>query len=215
MDIAVFITYVGLAVAVFIYITLWFLMAVYVKRIDIIDIAWGLGFIYIAILTLLITQQLDTVQLLAALFVTIWGTRLFLHIGTRLVRGKEDRRYAVYRKKWGNNFWQKTYTNIFLVQGLCMLFISSAVIAIITSQHAVNTVLVIAGFTIWGFGILFEAIADHQLRKFVQKILEKLWTKVYGSIVVIPITSGKSRLGWVLVLWQAVFQHGGGCWVLL
>jgi steroid 5-alpha reductase family enzyme len=217
MDISVFVTYLGITVAVFIYITLWFLMAMYVKRIDIIDIAWGLGFIYIAVLALLITQQFDTVQLLATLFVAIWGLRLFLHIGTRLVKGKEDRRYTEFRKKWGDSFWQKTYTNIFLVQGLCMLLISSVSIAIITSETEASAVLAVIGFAIWGFGIIFEAFADYQLRKFVAKnkgkvMSEGLWkysrhpnyfgeitTWLGAGIVAVSVGAWWGLLGFVII----------------
>ena len=167
MDTSLLVIACSVTAAVFLYMTLWFAMAFYVKRIDIIDCAWGLGFIYVALITLYIDGRFEPIQLLTVLFTAIWGIRLFVHILSRLVKKPEDKRYTAFRKKWGDNFWSKTYTNIFLVQGVLLLLISSATIATITSHHAPLLVVSVIGFSIWTFGIVFEAISDYQLRQFV------------------------------------------------
>lgn len=160
--------YLGLAFALIIYITTWFVLANYLKRIDIIDMAWALGFLFVAFLSLLLYGSTTTAGYLAVLFVAIWSIRLFLHILSRIATHKEDKRYAYYRKKWGAQFWQNTYTNIYLVQAVLILLVSTAPIAIITSNNDIFLPLAIIGFVVWGFGIVFESVADYQLRRFVQ-----------------------------------------------
>lgn len=151
------------------YMTLWFVLAYYTKKIVVIDFAWGLGFVYIAIFTLLFFGNYQFIPLLAALFVTVWGLRLAAHLGARIAKNGEDKRYETFKQKWGEHMWRKAYVRMFLLQGVLMLLISSATIAIITSQQPVVVPVAALGFSVWGFGIIFEAIADLQLKRFVAK----------------------------------------------
>lgn len=166
-SILAFLPIVGLAVIL--YMTLWFFLARYAKRIDVIDLAWGLGFVYVAIFTLIFTGNYGWVQLLAALFVSVWGLRLASHIAIRLSKHGEDKRYVAFKEKWGTHIWAKAYVQMFLLQGLLLLLISSATIATLTSQSVVMVPLAIVGFIVWGFGITFEAVADYQLRAFLAR----------------------------------------------
>lgn len=164
---AIFLT---LLLAVWAYMTLWFGLARITQRTDLVDSAWGLGFIYIAWLAWALQDStFSLIKLMAAAFVSLWGLRLFVHIFSRNVRKKEDdHRYLVYREKWKANYWLTAYVKIFLLQGVLMLAISTTTIAIMTSSHSSLHWLAIVGFAIWGVGIVAEAEADNELSKFVK-----------------------------------------------
>lgn len=157
----------GLFIAVLGYMTAWFVIARLARRADVVDTAWGLGFVYVAWLAWLMVGKRGGIPLLTVLFVTVWGLRLAGHIFTRNIAKPEDHRYVAYRKKWGSDFWLNTYIRIFLLQGVLLLTIVSTVIASIDTNRPGSFVTII-GFAIWGVGIICEAVADYQLRQFVK-----------------------------------------------
>lgn len=149
--------------------TAWFIAARLTKRTDVVDSAWGLGFVFVAWIAWLLDSRQVDLRLLAVGFVSIWGIRLCAHITKRNLKKTEDYRYTAYREKWGDNYWLKAYVRIFLTQGFLLLVISLPVIAIMSVPHhpAVAWLLVI-GFIVWGGGIIFEAEADSELQKFIK-----------------------------------------------
>ena len=85
------------AALVFGYASLWFLVSVGVKRNDVADIAWGLGYLMICVY-LWLTQERTVVPMLVYTLVAIWALRLAVHIYLRN-RGKtEDFRYQQWRE---------------------------------------------------------------------------------------------------------------------
>lgn len=162
------VTLIALVTAVWGYMTAWFVLARLSNRTDVVDSAWGLGFVYLAWLFYAITEYRTSVKFWAAVFVSIWGLRLFAHITSRNLHKSEDYRYVAYREKWGDAYWQTAYTRIFMVQGILLALISVSTIAIMEANHPVTAWLAIAGFGLWGIGILFEAISDWQLRRFIR-----------------------------------------------
>lgn len=155
-------------IASLIYISLWYVLALRIKRIDIVDSAWGLGFVYIGLMSLLVQPTYGVVQTLTLALVAIWGVRLFAHITARNIKKTEDMRYVEYRRTWGNKFKLKAFTNIYLVQGLLIVLVSMPIIAIMNHPSSEFNSLLVAGFAVWIFGILFEIVADHQLRQFLK-----------------------------------------------
>lgn len=159
--------FLGLLVAVFGYMTAWFVVARLADRADVVDTAWGLGFVYVAWLAWLIREKPGGVPFWAVVLVTIWGVRLALHILQRNVKKAEDHRYVVFREKWRPHFWRNAYVRIFLLQGVLLLAIcSTAVASIIADAQASQLALV--GFAVWAMGIVCEAVADYQLGQFVK-----------------------------------------------
>jgi len=87
--------------AVLVYMLLWFIVSLVLKRNDVADIAWGGGFIVVALAVLVSRGVATDRAILVVTLVTIWGLRLALHIGLRN-RGKgEDARYRKWREEWG------------------------------------------------------------------------------------------------------------------
>lgn len=157
---------VAAAVAVFIYMSAVFGAALLAKDNSIVDIAWGPGFILVALLTLLIGRGSGPRQLLVTALVAIWGLRLAVHI-LRRKRGRgEDFRYAKWRRDWGRWFVPRSYFQVFMLQGVVLLLISYSIILINASPASRLGVLDALGAGVWAAGFFFEAVGDGQLERF-------------------------------------------------
>jgi len=155
------------AMVTLVYVTGWFLVALAIKRNDVADVAWGMGFVTASLAAFIKTGNYSFTAILVTILVTIWGLRLSWHIGLRNSKKSEDYRYKAWRDSWGKWFVLRTYFQVFLFQGFLMLLVVSPVFVIYT--HATSGVysLAIAGVLIWVFGFLFESIGDRQLKDFI------------------------------------------------
>ena len=151
------------------YMTFWFLVSQLRKRNDVADIAWGLGFMVVAIVNLIGNKTPSSASWLATILTTIWGFRLAFHIYLRN-RGKtEDFRYAQWRKDWGKWFVLRSYAQVFLLQGLLLLLVVQPVIITARLAHSVSvSAWLAAGILTWVFGFYFESVGDWQLTQFIK-----------------------------------------------
>jgi len=152
------------------YMTVWFFVALVKKDNSVADIAWGLGFVLVAAVTFLRRGSLFLPVLVTAL-VVIWGLRLAGHIFVRNRKRGEDPRYAEWRRKWGRSFVWRSYLQVFLLQGLFLLVISSPVVLVNTHRWesppgSAAYGFWLAGFLVWCVGFFFEAVGDSQLARF-------------------------------------------------
>lgn len=156
------------AIAVFIYMTLLFVIAVVKKDNSIVDIGWGVGFVLVALLTFFSTGSYMPRQILITALVVAWGSRLAGHIYLRN-RGKpEDFRYAAWRRKWGGWFYIRSFFQVFMLQGLLLLVIVFPVMIINACDCSGLLPLDFVGLGVWIFGFLFEAVGDRQLKMFIR-----------------------------------------------
>ena len=154
------------SIGVALYITSWYAASIVLQDASIVDIAWGLGFILIAIICNLYAGSNSVVFAISSLC-TIWGLRLSWHIYERKKkRPGEDFRYAAWRKNWGKNFWWRSYLQVFALQGFLMVVIALPLIWV-TYMEPLNTSLyTVLGALVWLLGFAFEGIADRQLQAF-------------------------------------------------
>lgn len=150
------------------YMTLGYIIALLLKRNDIADVVWGIGFIVVCASLYLRGYQNLTFLIIFAL-VFLWGIRLAIHIGTRLAKKSEDYRYKQWREEWGKYFLIKAYLQVFVLQGFFMFLISFPII--ISAIYGVNNLGLInyLGIFIWVIGFFFETVGDIQLRQFISK----------------------------------------------
>lgn len=158
---------VGIALlTIFIYMTLWYFVALIVKKNDIADIAWGLGFIVVC--SMLYIAGSKTPQFIIIFVLTaLWGTRLVLHIYFRNGGKDEDYRYKKRRQEWGKWFLIGTYVEVFLLQG-CLTFLISftAIYAAISPVTSIKVTSYV-GVLMWLIGFIFESSGDMQLSRFI------------------------------------------------
>ncbi|MBW6441444.1 DUF1295 domain-containing protein [Patescibacteria group bacterium] len=152
---------------IIVYMSLCFLFSRILKRTDFIDIAWGFGFILVALHTIITGQYSNIMSITTTLLVLIWGLRLSLHIYKRFKNSKEDPRYVDMKKKLNNSAF-KEYINIFLPQALLMYLVSLSISIINLFGSENYTHFYYLGVGVWIFGFIFESVADYQLKQFIK-----------------------------------------------
>lgn len=154
--------------------TAWFTASIVRRRNDIVDIAWGLGFVIVAWYAYIQNPQPGNLAKISLGLTTIWGLRLTLHIASRHLGKQEDFRYAGWRLEWGKFFFIRSYLQIFLLQGILLALVAIPItLTIGATTRADITAWAAAGVLTWAFGFYFEALGDWQLKKFMAKPANK------------------------------------------
>ena len=150
------------------YMTLIFFLALFKKNNGVVDIAWGLDFILVAAVVFALRGNGQPRQWLTVTLLVIWGGRLALHIYRRNRGREEDFRYAAWRRQWGDLFVIRSFTQIFMLQGLLLLPIIAPVLLIVGQVQPPLNLLDLLGIMVWLTGFSFETIGDRQLAAFVR-----------------------------------------------
>jgi len=148
------------------YMTIAYIIALIFKRNDLADVFWGLGFIVICF-SLYFRGYRTSYFILIFVLVWLWGTRLALHVLTRLIKKPEDYRYKKWREEWGKWFYVRTYLQVFILQGFFMFLISFPIIISAISGTQKLQLIQYLGVYIWIIGFIFETVGDIQLRQFI------------------------------------------------
>ncbi len=156
------------AASVIVYMTGWFIAAQIRGRNDIADVAWGLGFVLVAAVSLIAGHVFSARALLVSNLVLIWGLRLALHIHSRNRGRGEDPRYRKWREEWGTKFVLRSFLQVFMLQGMLLLMVAIPIIFVNQAPPALLGWLDLLGLAIWLFGFGFEAVGDWQLLKFIR-----------------------------------------------
>ncbi len=149
------------------FMTFVFFLAQLKEDNGIVDIAWGLGIILLALFTFYKYSSYQPRQVLITLLAVLWGLRLAVYVYFRK-RGKgENLRYKKWRKNWGDSFVIKSFLHIFFLQGIFMVIVSLPVL--VTNFHYGSDKLGLwdnLGVLIWSFGFIMETMSDLQLSRF-------------------------------------------------
>jgi steroid 5-alpha reductase family enzyme len=189
------------AFVIFLYMTVVFCLALIKKDNSIVDIAWGLGFIGVAILTFFLKEGWTNRHLIVTGLVIVWGTRLAIHIAIRNKGMGEDYRYEKWRQNWGRWFVLRSYFQIFILQGTFLIIIALPIMIVNFSYREDLTAIDFLGVGLWCIGFIFEAVGDYQLRQFKKRPENK------GKIITTNLwryTRHPNYFGEV-VLWWGVF----------
>jgi len=154
--------------AILVYMTGWFLVAQLKGRNDIADVAWGLGFIVAAAVSLLAAGLYPPRGVLVSALVLVWGVRLAVHIRARHRGRGEDRRYRQWREEWGRWFVVRSFFQVFILQGLLLVVVAVPIIYANGSASVPFGLLDLAGMLVWLTGFGFEALGDWQLLRFLR-----------------------------------------------
>jgi len=159
-------TLVNAIAAVLIFMTAMFVVAV--KRADnsIADVGWGIGFIMVAMIGLLLNDAGPRQYVVMGL-VALWGLRLSVRIFLRNRGRGEDFRYRKWREEWGRWFYVRSYLQVFVLQGVLMLVVSAPVLVLMSGGPLGCGPVSAVGLGIWIVGFLFEAVGDRQLDRFL------------------------------------------------
>jgi steroid 5-alpha reductase family enzyme len=133
----------------------------------IVDVAWGIGFTAVALVSLLASngEGDDARRVLVTLLTCVWGLRLAVHIARRGRGHGEDPRYEALLAKAPGSRDLYALRMVYLLQGALVWLVSLPVQA---AQYVPGplTGLTWAGTALWAFGLFFEAVGDAQLARF-------------------------------------------------
>ena len=151
--------------AVVLVLGLTLLVALRQGRHTVVDVAWGLGFVAIALTAFLAGDGDAGRSWLALTLTAVWGVRLAGHIYRRS-RGKgEDPRYVELLAKAPGSRTAFAVQRIYLTQGAVMWFVSLPVQVAMVQPDALGPVAW-AGAALWVVGSFFETVGDWQLERF-------------------------------------------------
>ncbi|QQM45638.1 DUF1295 domain-containing protein [Streptomyces liliifuscus] len=133
----------------------------------IVDVAWGLAFTAVAVVTFLASADTGDPgrRLLVTVLTAVWGMRLAAHIARRGRGHGEDPRYEALLSKAPGSRNLYALRIVYLLQGLLVWLVSLPVQA---AQYISGpmTLVAAAGACLWAVGMFFETIGDAQLARF-------------------------------------------------
>jgi steroid 5-alpha reductase family enzyme len=151
---------------VFAFIALGYSLSRVLRRNDIADSLWGLGFLALATLQLPSLWPEGWIQIMSFCLLGIWSLRLSIYLSLRNLAKAEDIRYRNWRKEWGKTEPQMAFLKVFLLQGLILGLVSLGPVWVIASEARMVEPLDFAGLTLILIGLLFEWSADGQLSQY-------------------------------------------------
>jgi len=166
---------IGVVTLLVLYFSIFYLIAQKKQNNSIVDIGWGLGFVLVALYSLLYSlfaQTLTLTQVTVTLLTTAWGLRLFIYISIRNFNKPEDFRYVEMRKKWKNPTID-AFFKVFMSQAGFMLIIALPIITAYLSNQEASLFTLIPGVLVFFIGLVFESVGDYQLRQFVKNKVNK------------------------------------------
>ena len=143
-----------------------FLIGRRIGRYNVVDAAWGVGFVAVAAVAAAVGTGERFRRILLLALVAVWGLRLAWHMIVKSAGKGEDPRY--HDLLHGDFSAGHVIRRVFLIQGAATWFVSLPLqlSAALGPTPAILRPLLIAGVAIWAVGLIFETVGDRQLRRF-------------------------------------------------
>lgn len=161
------------SVAVIFVVGITWLISLFKKDNSVMDIAYGVCFMAIALYTYV---QTDVPQDVRATAITVcvlaWGARLSYRIWKRNLKVGEDYRYRSWRLAWmekgSTYFYLRSFFQIFALQAVIVITIALPIVFANTISGPQFSFLNLLGFGIWMIGFYMQARADSELDYFLK-----------------------------------------------
>jgi steroid 5-alpha reductase family enzyme len=162
------------AVVVAVVLGVTFLVGERLGRHNVVDVAWGLAFVAVAVAVAVVGTGDPARRWLLAGLIGVWGLRLAIHLAVRSRGQGEDPRYEALLARSQKSRIVAVITKIYLLQGALVWFISLPIQLSATLPNRVSwpsmpgsgAWLAVVGVAIWCVGLFFEAVGDAQLHAF-------------------------------------------------
>jgi steroid 5-alpha reductase family enzyme len=138
------------------------------RKLTVVDTAWGIGFIAVAIVSVIVAGYGDGMpgpQAFLLLLVVIWGGRLAFHLQRRNAGQPEDPRYKELAESAGGSFADVALRRVFVPQGVAMWVVATPVMVGMNNEDT-GTLQAWLGLLVWAVGMFFETVGDYQLAQF-------------------------------------------------
>jgi steroid 5-alpha reductase family enzyme len=155
-----------------IHIIVWFMISIFLKRNDVADIGWGMGYVLLCMYHAF-TKPIHPVEGVCYLLTITWGIRLSVHLFNRNRHKSEDFRYLQWRRDWGSSFYVRSFFQVYVLQSLILFLIISPVLysaSFATSQWSIFTVI---GIVVWLIGFYWQVVGDRELAIFIAERKDK------------------------------------------
>jgi steroid 5-alpha reductase family enzyme len=209
------VTLVAIAGALLVYMTAAFGLAVARRDNSIADIAWGGGFVLVALIAAALGVGALPRPILLTALVVVWAARLAIHVLLRNRGRGEDPRYAAWRREWGRFWVVRSYFQVFVLQGAILLVVAAGIIVVNTRSGPGLGALDLLGALVVVAGLACEAVADLQLARFIRdpanhdRVMDRgLWR--YSRH---PNYFGEAVVWWGI--WLIALSVPGGWWAVV
>jgi steroid 5-alpha reductase family enzyme len=141
-------------------------------RHDGVDVAWGAGFVLVAVLTWALSagHAEPGRRWLVTVLTAVWGLRLTWHIARRARGHPEDPRYQRLLARAPGNRDRYALLMVYLPQAVLLWLVS---LPVQLAQYGFDDHLLGGtelgcwlGAPLWALGLVFEVVGDHQLTRF-------------------------------------------------
>lgn len=141
-----------------------------IGRVNVVDVAWGIGFVLVALVAAVLGDGDAGRRWLLFVLVAVWGVRLSIHMHRKSAGKGEDPRYRDLLERAGGASTATIVLRVFAIQGAAQWFVSlplqvSAVLGPVTGA---GRVAIAAGVVAWAVGLTFEAVGDRQMLRFTR-----------------------------------------------
>lgn len=153
------------AIALFLYMSIWAIVAIVKNRADLADVAWGFGFVLVAWISFC-SHPFSSLSLLVNLLVTLWALRLGIYIFLKNRHKEEDFRYQDLKNRWGSKIKVRIFFQVFMLQGCILYIISLPILWIHSHPIEISESILWTALPFWVLGFLTETIGDYQLSSF-------------------------------------------------
>jgi steroid 5-alpha reductase family enzyme len=136
-----------------------------IGRYNVVDVAWGVGFVAVAAVAATLGHGDETRRWLLLALVAIWGLRLSWHIQRKTAGKGEDPRYAALLR---DATLSQVIRKVFVLQAFITWFVSFPLqlSAVRCPTPKSLTAVTVLGVGVWLVGVTFEAVGDRQLKVF-------------------------------------------------
>ncbi len=203
-----------------------FIIGYYKQDNSIVDVFWGVGFM-ILVGGMYITEWSGHFsETLMFILIILWWTRLSYYIGTKkLKKSWEDPRYNKWRGEW-KYFYLRSFFQVYLLQYILMCIVAIPIFILYSGDILYNGYIVLLWVVLSLFGLIYESVADTQLRNFMQ--IKKQWEILttglrtyhrypqyfgesifwFGVSTIASQVSIWAFIGWVMVTFLVCFISG-------
>lgn len=144
-------------------VSVLFVISLWIKKADIIDIYWGPAFLLSSLIILFLNQSYSLPSIVIIFVLGLWSIRLGSHLYSRNIGQSEDIRYTKIRSKYGN---LGLFMINYVVQATLIPIISLPIIIVVVSNLNELNFVSYAAIIVALSGIIIEALADSQLKEF-------------------------------------------------
>ena len=133
-----------------------------IGRYNVVDVAWGIGFVVVAAACAVIGDGDGTRRVLLLVLTAVWGLRLSWHVYRKSAGKGEDPRYVAMLDGASPG---EAIRRVFATQGVAQWFVSLPLQVSAVSGTGWTPLLAL-GVAVWALGQIFEAVGDQQLAQF-------------------------------------------------